>query len=75
MEIVVHKGFTNQLFALLNGLAIAHLLNVTLVLPQMSTSYDYRVYSGLDIQKMQFDPAPRNRIDLGEVFDAEALRC
>ena len=74
MEIVVHKGFTNQVFALLNGLAIAHLLNVTLVLPQFSTHYDYKVYSGFDIQKMQFDPAPMHRVDMDQVFDTAALR-
>lgn len=74
LDMVVHKGFTNQLFALLNGLAIAHLLNLTLVMPPMSANYEHKIYAGQDIQRMQFDPAPRYRIPASEVFDIEALR-
>lgn len=74
MDIVLHKGFTNQVFALLNGLAIAHLLNVTLVLPEMTANYDYKVYSGMDIQRMQFDPAQKFRQKMSNFFDTAALR-
>jgi len=75
LDIVLHKGFTNQVFALLNGLAIAHLLNITLVLPEMSTNYDYHMYAGADIQKMEYEDSPTFRVPMSEIFDTEALRA
>eukprot|EP00193_Tetraselmis_chui_P017638 CAMPEP_0177792728 /NCGR_PEP_ID=MMETSP0491_2-20121128/24682_1 /TAXON_ID=63592 /ORGANISM="Tetraselmis chuii, Strain PLY429" /LENGTH=260 /DNA_ID=CAMNT_0019315167 /DNA_START=110 /DNA_END=889 /DNA_ORIENTATION=- len=73
LDVVLHKGFTNQVFALLNGLAIAHLLNVTLALPEMTANYDYKVYSGMDIQRMHFDPAHKFRQRMDNFFDTSAL--
>jgi hypothetical protein len=63
-----------QVLALLNGLALAHLLNVTLVLPQMTTNYDFGAYSKYDIQRMQFDPAVSFHVPTGAFFDTKALR-